>query len=542
MAQISEGGIPKSFSEEAVDESLVTEYIFDKPDIEVLIEEDIERDEHGDNLRDAVAVPIELGLENSGTWFDLDNGDRIWRLKVRIPEALSLEAYYDEFYLPNGSELFIYNSDGSQFFGAFTHRNNKPSGRMSTELILGDIINFEYYEPQDQIGLGSISIKDLAYRYRDVIGYNSPDINGSQPCEVDVSCSEGDNWVDQSKSVLRIRSRINGQFFWSSGTLMNNTAEDCKPLVLTALRCAIDGNDMSNEFEMDQYRFYFGYVSETCGSEAFGQFNTMTGCAKLGDSNDDAGTFGSDYLVVELSSSIPLSYDAYYSGWDASGTAQFGGGVGIHHPSGDVKKISTYSAQPTSAPWGIPNTHWSITWEATINGYGVMENGSAGCPLYNSDGLVIGTLSGGISACNEVEPGGVNQPDLFGKMSYHWSENPNPSSEKLREILDPMGLNTLVFNGADNPCEASSISEQEQHQFLVSPNPANDRISILLDKDYSQLTIHIIDITGSQVMSLSERYNRTINVNVSDLMSGIYVIFIRTDKEEYSPQRLVIKN
>ena len=51
---------------------------------------------------------------------------------------------------------------------------------------------------------------------------------------------------------------------------------------------------------------------------------------------------GSDFLLVEVEDPILDTWEPFYAGWDASGFNGHGG-VGIHHPSGDRKKISTYS-------------------------------------------------------------------------------------------------------------------------------------------------------------------------------------------------------
>ena len=57
------------------------------------------------------------------------------------------------------------------------------------------------------------------------------------------------------------------------------------------------------------------------------------------------------------------------------------------------------------------NAHWNATFDATLNGHGVTEGGSSGSPLFNSKGLIIGTLSGGSSSCELPE--GLN---LYGKL------------------------------------------------------------------------------------------------------------------------------
>jgi hypothetical protein len=71
--------------------------------------------------------------------------------------------------------------------------------------------------------------------------------------------------------------------------------------------------------------------------------------------------------------------------------------VGIHHPSGDIKKISFENQPLISTTFGScpPNSHWGVTdWDL-----GVTEGGSSGSPLYDQNHLIIGQLHGGASAC-----------------------------------------------------------------------------------------------------------------------------------------------
>ena len=60
---------------------------------------------------------------------------------------------------------------------------------------------------------------------------------------------------------------------------------------------------------------------------------------------------GSDGLLLLLNDEIPDDYNVFFNGWDRSNMLSLSG-VGIHHPSGDYMKISTYGNYPTE----------SITW------------------------------------------------------------------------------------------------------------------------------------------------------------------------------------
>ncbi|MBK8500938.1 MAG: hypothetical protein IPL46_01335 [Saprospiraceae bacterium] len=152
-------------------------------------------------------------------------------------------------------------------------------------------------------------------------------------------------------------------------------------------------------------------------------------------------------------------YNAYFNGWDVQNVAATGG-VGIHHPNGDIKKISTFTGAAVSTTWGsVPNTHWEVSWVATANGHGITEQGSSGSPLFNSAGLMIGTLTGGNSFCNTP-----TFPDQFGKMSYHWISNGATANTRLKNWLDPDATGVTSLTGTNNgcmdlpPCDGTDIN------------------------------------------------------------------------------------
>src|SRR5439155_17440587 len=97
---------------------------------------------------------------------------------------------------------------------------------------------------------------------------------------------------------------------------------------------------------------------------------TVSGATVLGN------YASSDFTLLQMSSAPPQSFNVYYSGWSHSASPATETFV-IHHPSGDVKKISHDADPPTDGiNWG-PN-HWRIgSYEQ-----GTTEPGSSGSPLF----------------------------------------------------------------------------------------------------------------------------------------------------------------
>ncbi len=434
-AQISNGGIPRSFQLDLYGN-------FDTRDLEPIdiakaVAEDIEKDARGELYRYALSIPVNLDIQSAGTWSNVADG-RIWRLKLQSKDAIALGVYFDDFWLPEGGELFLYNEDKSQVLGAFTEINNHPSGIFAIELVQGETVTLEYYEPSGKVNKARINISEVSYAYRSV-NFLFKDIaayGDSEWCEVDANCSEGNNWRDQQRGVARISVKHGNEYGWCSGSLVNNTLNDSKPYFLTADHCA-DGASVSDVLA---WVFYFNYERVGCNntSESEPVASTITGAVKKAR----GGQYGSDFYLVLFTKYVPMSYDVFFNGWKKTNVSS-SSGVSIHHPAGDVKKISKYTSSLSNATWyGSTNSHWRVQWSATTNGHGVTEGGSSGSPIFNNSGHVIGTLSGGASFCNAP-----TATDLYGKFSYSWASNGSNEYSRLKDWLDPTNVNLSSIDG-----------------------------------------------------------------------------------------------
>ena len=110
-----------------------------------------EEDEINDGLFDR---PWRFGFMHSvdygfdeGQWTTLENGDRIWRISISSPGALSLNVIFDDFFMPDGGNVYLYNNERTDLLGAYTATQNQESGILGTWLVQGDVLWIEYYEP-----------------------------------------------------------------------------------------------------------------------------------------------------------------------------------------------------------------------------------------------------------------------------------------------------------------------------------------------------------------------------------------------------------
>lgn len=513
-AQINVGGIPY-FIREGIHRSALPSVRAAHFDRQAADQLDAERAQQGAYPADARLLAVNAEPTNDGLWTELPNGDGVWRLRVESPGALATELYFREFELPPGAVMHVYDDEGGQVMGGFTAANNKAHGHLATAIIYGEASIIEYYEPASVRGQGWFRVEKVGHTYRRLGGDRSGD------CEVDVACSEADGWTPQVDGVVRLRMVEGGQISgYCSGSLVNNLLVDCKVYFLTAHHC---GPSVSADDLLD-WKFYFKYQRTGCGTGSASTSKVLTGCVKRGESNDNGGSTGSDFLLVEGDDDIPASFTPYWVGWDATTTTHTGGKC-IHHPAGDEKKISTYTVNATnSSQWNGMNTHYRVTWVATANGWGVTEGGSSGSPLFNSAKRVIGTLTGGSSYCESEVPGGQTQPDFYGRMNYHWTSNGGPASEDLKAWLDPNNTGTLTMDGTYAPCAGpNSINERTTlFELSVFPNPAADRVRVEWSTDVATDRIELMDMTGRLVRSLRPTTAGSSTLDLAGLASGPY--------------------
>ncbi len=440
--QISVGGIPLSLSTKT-ENSFYQTINVEKPDMQRTALEDELANKRNKPYRIGINIPVNKGIHNSGTWTVLPNGDKIWRLKLTAKDATALGVYYNNFYIPKGGKLFLYDDAYEKIIGAYTSVNNLPSGLFATELISGESITLEYDQPANVKDEALINISEVDYAYRSV---NKMANSGS--CEVNVNCSEGNNWKAQKQGVVKITVKAISGTFLCSGSVVNNTRNDYTPYVLTADHCAFDGGGATPS-DLAQWIFYFNYEAPDCAkppSTGSLATMTMTGATKMAEAGEGGAT-GSDFYLVLLNNSIPDSYNPFFIGWDRTNNPS-PSGVGIHHPSGDIKKISTYNTTLATSQWGSNGvySHWQVYWDQTANGHGVTEGGSSGSAIFDNNGRLIGTLTGGDSDC-----GNLTGADWYGKFYYHWDLNDTTPQGRLKDWLDPISNGTTLLDGVYYP-------------------------------------------------------------------------------------------
>lgn len=437
FAQTDNSFLSYGWSNELTHETLPASIVMPGYDQSKIDAEDVLNDSHKDipwRFGYKYDTNIQLGREGDGKWETVEGG-RVWRTVIECPEALSINLLLEDFYIPEGASLYLYDFEKTNKIGAYSSRNNRVERELGTELVLGDKIIVEYFEPYMVTEPGSFTIAHVIHGYRSLNIIQKElekGLHDSGACNVDVNCPEGDDWGDQIRSVAMI---VVGGGGICSGALINNTCEDGRFLFLTANHC-LGGSTAS-------WSFRFNWESPP-GTEVCAEFDLSTDPGAPYDQTANGATIlansgASDFALLEIDNMTDEeaeTWDVYYAGWDRSDDETVTSAVGIHHPRGDLKKICREDNDPYHDVAAGAQVWWIDDWDA-----GVTEPGSSGSPLFDQNKRIIGQLYGGAAACSGTDDNDAF--DYYGRMGVSWTNGAS-------EFLAPGGCgDTEILDGID---------------------------------------------------------------------------------------------
>lgn len=455
-AQESEGGLPPSFLPEnaAAFAQAGSPGVLTWPGLDAkrLLADDAANPERS---RFAVPVPeaVDVSPETAGRWVLLPNGDRVWQCVVHVPDALGLLLLFDRLTLPPGNRLFAYSPDRSFVVGAYTEKSCLPSGEFLIGIVPGHTAVLELVVAAHSRASAVLHLNRIDYVYDPAglwPGGAPEDFGESLNCNININCPLGQNWQTEKRGVARILMVFSNGAGWCSGSLMANTAGTAEPYFLTAHHCQIIGSNPN----FNLWRFDFNYEASGCSNPSSEPpRNSVLGCQRIAFREE------TDFMLLKLNP-IPAGYNVYFNGWNRTPATNslVQNSTFIHHPAGDIQKISHDNDPATifsqSINWGgafgvsPPNTHWLV-----IPDQGIYQPGSSGCVLFDQNKRVVGQLHGGNLDPNTCTVSG----SWFGRFDLSWDQGTTPSA-RLRDWLDPAGTNSLIQNGYPQPPAQLSLS------------------------------------------------------------------------------------
>jgi hypothetical protein len=220
-----------------------------------------------------------------------------------------------------------------------------------------------------------------------------------------------------------------------------------------------------------------------------------------------------------------------FSGWNRTMSAP-ASGTDIHHPAGEVMKIS-FDYNPlvsynSSINWSgsetPPNTHW----EAVLDN-GSTEGGSSGSSLFDPGKRVVGQLHGGDKICNSPRK-------YYGRFDLSWSGG-GTNATRLSNWLDPTNTGATTTNTIKYPSVSGSsyFCTTTTYQIKDLPSGANVNIQVYP----SQMTASISNNTSIVLDANGNALTGWLYVNISKGSFTYLADTFRFITGEYYPDVLI---
>lgn len=226
--------------------------------------------------------------------------------------------------------------------------------------------------------------------------------NASGTCNVDATCqphaTRAPDGLQLADAVARMSFVKDGGGFVCTGTLLNDQASSGTPYFITANHC-IDSQTVASTLQTHWF-----YRSSACNANTLSSASrTLRNGATLLYTVADPDT-----TLLRLNDAPPAG--AVFAGWSASKPTASTPITGIHHPQGDMLKVSQgalksyyncspFDSQGQTTCYGASaqtGNYFNTLWDS-----GTTEPGSSGSGAFHN-GRLTGVLSAGSASCSST--------------------------------------------------------------------------------------------------------------------------------------------
>lgn len=434
-------------------------YVIPARDIKSLLENEESKNTPGEAkpFRIAEAIDVDIDVMKEATWTE-DDEFVFGKFSIVAAGAKSISINFDKFRLPERTELYVYSENGEMITGPLTEKENNVNNFWGSWVYKGEKLTVDFKTPLSTKSTMKLHISSVAYGYKNIYKDEVSDFGESSSCNINVMCDLGNGWENERNSVALI---LNGNSTAiCSGVLVNNTCNTNLPYFLTANHC-FDGS-------VSNWKFTFQAWSAACTPSQNANGITFNGSTLRARSND------SDFCLVELNQVPSSTTGITYAGWSRQTTGVTNATI-IHHPAGDVMKISRDDQAPILSTHGVAQV-----WMLTID-QGATDPGSSGGAYFDQNHRVIGQHKG-INQNNSDEC--LNTNKFGGRFDISWTGG-STNATRLSNWLDPANTGAMTtdargigISGPDVVCTVGQYSFAGLGVTWSSNNPNGLSISV----------------------------------------------------------------
>lgn len=437
-----------------------------------------------------------------GTWQTARDGSSVWRLILRSPSAVAMRLHLEDFHAGDG-RLWIteLQADRPQTFGPYEGDGIHGDGDFWTNTALGEAVLIEFQT--------SSRARALPFRISEISHLTDLPVTLAKPgpdmglakagevraaalsCNIDVTCRP--EYAELARAVARISFETGDGGALCSGTVLNTRSSSFVPYFMTASHC------ISTDAEARTVEAFFLYQSQRCNGPApsAADVKRTLGARYIAGSSLENG----DFTLLRLNS-VPDG--TIFAGWTADEHPVGAAVTGIHHPTGDLKKISFGARGDAIATRGRPSENfYTVLWRE-----GVTQGGSSGSGIFNDQGQLVGMLSGG-----PRPPAGQTECDL--RPAFDWYGRFDVAFPQIRTILEDRSGSTNTGGGTAAPPTGTALTNNAPLRITLpavsSPTlmGGNNGWRIQVPEGATELEITLATSTANADLDLFVSYEGT---------------------------------
>ena len=353
-------------------------------------------------------------------------GGFVWAAILNSENAGGMRIHIQNMSLPNGVELYLYSRNG-QAYGPYLGKGPNGTGEFWTAMIFGTqaIVQFRGASNADVRGL-SLKIVDAGLITpnfaRGLVDAArppkpTPGFCGNASCIVDATCYAS---ATLQAAIAKIEWIQGAYIYTCTGGLLSDNNPTQSNFFLTANHCISKNNNAQNA------NFYWRFATSTCNGSC--PSNNGWPYITTGSTVSVTGRKG-DFSLLHLNTSPPSG--STLLGWTNVAVANTNGAA--------LKRVSNPGFGPQ-----VYSEHSVDTSAGTCSGWprgeriysrdtlGAIDGGSSGSPVLNSNGQVVGQLSGtcGLNPTAVCSSGpGEDNATVDGALAFYYSQ--------VQPIIDP---------------------------------------------------------------------------------------------------------
>ncbi len=380
--------------------------------------------ERPEALRVGVVKPVGAAFALSDVSFGAvartSEGGRVWSAALRSEGAFGVRIYFDNFWLPPDTELYLFNEAG-KVAGPYMGAGPFDTGEFWSHMVFGETIYLQlrqygpskvgglhqtYFDIVEVGHLGQQMGASLDSFTKSFCGYNASCVENGE-CHSEVSI------VDAARNAVAHMQYVKRPYVYvCSGGLLNNASLDGTPYFLTANHC------ISRDREAGTLETYFQWTV-SCGAACPTQWADPVGVPSMLGSSVVATNKTGDYSLLLLDGVVPPGVG--FLGWSTDAVAYTDDQMlyRISHPSAAPQAYSSHRVDTeagTCSSW--PRGSWIYSRDVV----GATEGGSSGSPVVNSQGFVVGQLSGACGTNLDDNCDAVNNATVDGAFASYYAE------------------------------------------------------------------------------------------------------------------------